>query len=264
GIRAFLVTGVQTCALPITTAAALGGALQAVAVEIYTDVDGIMTADPRLVPDAGILPRLTYQEVAELALQGARVIHPRAVEIARQARVPVRVLSTCGHGPGTLIADDMGRGLTGETAERVVAGIAHVGGLLQVRVEPADGGSEGTALAVLERLAVAGVSLDMIFLSPSLLLFVVDQADRRPTVAALQELGTPHRIREGLAKVSVVGAAMHGVPGVMADVLAALREQGIAVFQTADSHTTISCLVAEADVENAVRALHRRFDLGRG
>jgi len=247
-----------------TTAAALGGALQAVAVEIYTDVDGIMTADPRLVPDAGILPRLTYQEVAELALQGARVIHPRAVEIARQARVPVRVLSTCGHGPGTLIADDMGRGLTGETAERVVAGIAHVGGLLQVRVEPADGGSEGTALAVLERLAVAGVSLDMIFLSPSLLLFVVDQADRRPTVAALQELGTPHRIREGLAKVSVVGAAMHGVPGVMADVLAALREQGIAVFQTADSHTTISCLVAEADVENAVRALHRRFDLGRG
>src|SRR5690606_33414246 len=117
-----------------TTAAALGSALGAVAVEIYTDVDGIMTADPRLVPEADILPRLSYQEVAEMAHMGAKVIHPRAVEIARQARVPVRVLSTEGPGPGTLIADDIGHGLDGQAAERIVAGIAHVRGRHQARV----------------------------------------------------------------------------------------------------------------------------------
>lgn len=251
-----------------TTAAALAGGLKAAAMEIYTDVAGIMSADPRIEPEAHLLPRLTYQEVAEMAYMGAKVIHPRAVEIARHARVPVRVLGMAADSAGTLIADDIGWEPDGGRSERIVAGIAHVKGLVQVQVETNREGKdprEGKAavLPLLRRLADEDVSLDMIFLSPLLLLFVVAEDDRPLTETALKELPIPYRIRDRLAKVSVVGAGMHGVPGVMADVLAALRQIGVAVYQTADSHTTISCLVAEADVEKTVRALHRAFGLGR-
>lgn len=119
-------------------------------------------------------------------------------------------------------------------------------------------------MRVLQRLAAKKINLDMIFIGPGQLLFVVEPADAAATVSALKELGVPYRIRKGLAKVSVVGAGMHGEPGVMAHVLDALRDGGVAVHQTADSQTTISCLVDEADVEKAVRVLHRRFQLGRG
>src|SRR5690606_13977157 len=152
-----------------------GSALGAVAVEIYTDVDGIMTADPQLVPEASILSRLTYEEVAEMAHLGAKVIHPRAVEIARQARLPLRVLGTAGNGNGTLITDGVVLGLDTGWKDRVVTGIAHVCGRAQVQVE-ATGGSaqQEVALEVFRSLARQDISLDMILLSPDRLLFVID------------------------------------------------------------------------------------------
>lgn len=245
-----------------TTAAALGSALGAVAVEIYTDVDGIMTADPQLVPEASILSQLTYQEVAEMAHLGAKVIHPRAVEIARQARLPLRVLGTAGKGNGTLIADGFALGLDTGWKDRLVTGIAHVCGRAQVRVEGKDGrGQQEVALQVFSSLARQDISLDMILLSPQLLLFVIDDHQVDAAAAALEELGVAYRIRKGFAKVSAVGAGMHGVPGVMAQVLQALQEKGIAVHQTTDSQANISCLVEERDLEQAVRALHQRFCL---
>src|SRR5690606_12579200 len=110
-----------------TTAAALGAALRAEAVEIFKDVEGIYTADPRLVPEAVRLDRTSYREIVEMAHLGAKVVHPRAVEIAMEGRVPLRIRPTVGDGPGTLVCDGFGEGL-GRGTDRVVTGIAHVPG----------------------------------------------------------------------------------------------------------------------------------------
>ncbi|MFO7310929.1 MAG: aspartate kinase [Bacillota bacterium] len=244
-----------------TTAAALGVALRAEAVEIFKDVEGVYTADPRLVPDAVRLERLSYREIVEMAHLGAKVVHPRAVEIAMEGRVPLRIRSTVGSGPGTLVCDGFGEGL-GRGVDRVVTGIAHVPGRVQFRL-PNGGQQDGdeTAREVFAELGKAGVSADMIYVSPEAVAFIVDQGNRRRAENVLRNLGVPFEVTEGLAKVSVVGAGMHGVPGVMARVLRAMHRAAARVLQTTDSHANISCLVSEADVARAVRALHDEFGL---
>lgn len=244
-----------------TTAAALGVALQAELVEIYTDVEGIMTADPRLMPEARLLERVTYGEVAELAHLGAKVIHPRAVEIAAAGRVPLRIKNTLSEAPGTLIADRPPTRVE-IRGDRVVTGIAHVAGLGQLRVH----GGAGQELAerqieLFAVLAKAGISVDLINVSPDLVSFAVsaDALDRAKGL--LEGQGLTVETREALAKVSAVGAGMRGVPGVMARVVVALKGAGIPIYQTSDSHTNISCLVPEADLPRAVAALHREFRL---
>ncbi|HHW13533.1 MAG TPA: aspartate kinase [Firmicutes bacterium] len=244
-----------------TTAAALGVALRAELVEIYTDVEGIMTADPRLMPEARLLPRVTYGEVAELAYLGAKVIHPRAVEIAAAGRVPLRIKSTLSGAPGTLIADFPPSGVE-IRGDRVVTGIAHVPGLGQVKIRAA--GEQGLAERQVElfaALAREGISVDLINVSPDLVSFAVSAGELERAREVLAGLGLSVEVQPGLAKVSAVGAGMRGVPGVMARVMAALKGAGIPVYQTADSHTNISCLVPEADLSRAVVALHREFHL---
>lgn len=244
-----------------TSAAALGVALQAELVEIYTDVDGVMTADPRLMPGARLLDRVTYAEVAEMAHLGAKVIHPRAVEIAAAGRIPLRIKSSLGDAAGTLVADRPTRGVE-ILGDRVVTGIAHVPGLGQVRVR----GSAGQDLAerqveVFAELARAEISVDLINVSPDLVSFAISAGELERAKAILESKGLSVDTRAGLAKVSAVGAGMRGVPGVMARVVAALKGAGIPIYQTADSHTNISCLVPEHDLRRAVAALHREFRL---
>jgi len=231
-------------------------------VEIFKDVEGVFTADPRLVPDAVKLERLSYREVVEMAHLGAKVVHPRAVEIAMEGRVPLRIRSTAGDGPGTLVCDGFGEGL-GRGADRIVTGIAHVPGRVQFRL--ANGGTadhDETARRVFVQLGWAGVSVDMIYVSPEAVAFIVDRESRRRAENVLRGAGVPFSVTDGLAKVSVVGAGMHGVPGVMARVMRAMHRAQAAVLQTTDSHANISCLVRETDVERALRALHDEFGLG--
>jgi len=271
-----------------TTAAALGVALRAEAVEIFKDVEGVYTADPRLVPEAVPLERLSYREVVEMAHLGAKVVHPRAVEIAMEGRVPLRIRPTVGDGPGTLVCDGLGEGL-GRGGDRVVTGVAHVPGRVQFRIPGAVGSSgpdqgpgrddgmaggrggaggagqgdpEDTVRNVFAQLGAAGVSADMIHVSPELVAFIVDEGSRRRAEKVLRSLAVPFAVTAGLAKVSVVGAGMHGVPGVMARVLKALHRARAPVLQTADSHANISCLVREPDAARALRALHEEFQLG--
>lgn len=244
-----------------TTAAALGVALRAELVEIYTDVDGIMTADPRLMPEARLLPRVTYGEVVELAHLGAKVIHPRAVEIAAAGRVPLRIKSALSGAPGTLIADPLPSGVE-IRGDRVVTGIAHVAGLGQVKVRAAEGGDLAERqVELFAALAREGISVDLINVSPELVSFAVAAEELGQARKVLVQLGLAVEVREGLAKISAVGAGMRGVPGVMARVMTALKGSGIPVFQTADSHANISCLVPEPDLPRAVAALHREFHL---
>jgi aspartate kinase len=248
-----------------TTAAVLGVVLKAERVEIYTDVDGIKTADPRLVPDAPTLQVMSYREVMELAHMGAKVLHPRAAEIAMEEGIPMQVRAVQHSTGGTWIGHGVkARAAKGgeQVSDRVVTGIAHLGGRAQVKVGGAeDFHASGLAAKVFQVLAEAQVSVDLINLAVDSIVFVIDEAKVGPARQALDALGLDVQINTGFAKVSVVGAGMHGVPGVMARVVNCLTAENIPIYQTSDSHANISCLVLEEHTPRAVQALYREFHL---
>ncbi|HEY8416105.1 MAG TPA: aspartate kinase [Thermaerobacter sp.] len=248
-----------------TTAAALGVALRAEVVEIYTDVDGVKTADPRLVPEARTLSTATYDEIVQMAHEGARVVHPRAVELAMRGNVPLRVRSTFSDDPGTLITRhwEVDQVWPDLRHARAVTGITHIPHLTQITIH-VDDARDDKALNVrlFRALADRGISVDMINVSPRRKSFVVRDERAEEARAALEELGLKPELRPGCAKVTVVGAGMHGVPGVMARVVEALKAAGVSILLTVDSHMTISCLVDGRDLGAAVRALHDKFGLG--
>lgn len=249
-----------------TTAVALGVVLEADLVEIYTDVDGVKAADPRLVPDAPTLKSITYREVAELAHLGAKVIHPRAVEIAMEQGIPLKVLSTDSSGEGTVIYHGVKEKSDGgeRVGDRVVTGIAHLGDRAQVKIRGEhDFNKTGLALKIFDILARKGISVDLIYLSPDLIAFIVDVEKAADAREVLAPLGLNVTVEVGFAKVSVVGAGMHGVPGVMARVVSSLENAKIDIYQTTDSHANISCLVKEEDLPQAVRALYQEFRLNK-
>jgi len=250
-----------------TTAAALGAALNAEVVDIYTDVEGVYTADPRVVPEARTMVTATYEEVAQMAVEGARVIHPRAIEIAMRASVPLRVRSTFSDAPGTLIthawqADRLWLDREG----RVVTGVAHTPGLALFRVATPEGagGPVRSELKIFRSLADAGISVDMINVSPERKAFVVREEVAGEARRILTDLGFDVTVRGGCVKVTVIGTGMRGMPGVMARVVEALDAADVDILLSVDSHITISCLVDGEHLERAVRALHRGFGLTRG
>ena len=246
-----------------TSAAALGAALKADFVEIYTDVEGIMTADPRIVKGANILNQISYAEVCQMAHNGAKVIHPRAVEIAMGSNIPLYVKSTFSDAPGTLITNERGgRGNGGEIAinESCASGVANLSDLAQFRIElnPTD---IAAGRNLFEDLADAGISVGCLNLSEKEAMFAVFSPDVAHTCKVLDETGFKYELNEGCGKVSVVGSAMRGVPGIMATFVAALAGKNIAILQTVDSDTTISAIVKEEHMVEAVQALHEAFKL---
>lgn len=236
-----------------TTATALGAALQAEVVEIYTDVDGVMTTDPRLVPDAAILKDISYKEICEMAYQGAKVIHPRAVEAAMSGKVPIKIKNTFSDAEGTLIAENVD--------ERVITGLAHIAGISQIKVGPLAGDVQMAKVQVLKTMAEARVSIDMTGVAPNSIFFAINGEDTEKARQVLQDAGYAISVETGLAKLSVIGAGMIGVPGVMANVMESLNKAGVTVLQTSDSDITISLLIKELDVQKAVNILHESFSL---
>ncbi len=236
-----------------TSATALGAALEAEVVEIYTDVDGVMTVDPRLVPEAPIMKEVSYKEICEMAHQGAKVIHPRAVEAAMSGKVPVRVKNTFSDHEGTLIADTVD--------ERVVTGLAHLTNITQVKVALTGDAVQQAKVKVLKTLAEAGISIDMTGVAPNSIFFIVGGDDTDKTQQVLEGAGHKVALDRGLAKVSVIGAGMVGTPGVMANAMDTLDQAGITVLQTSDSDITISFLINEKDIANAIQILHKSFGL---
>ncbi len=237
-----------------TTAVALGAALGASEVRIYTDVGGVMTADPRVVRSASRVERLTYEEVAELAGKGAKVLHPEAAELARRGGVALRVLgletgehSSIGAGNSERSYD-----LVSVTSQSPVA---------QVRVDgDLSMGRPAGAARILGAIAAAGVSLDMIDVQADRLCFTLQERWLDTVRAALkQQPGIRFSVRSGCAKVTLVGAGMHGRPGIVFGVVDALAQAGIDVFQSVDSNTTVSVLVDGHAEAAAVRAVHDRF-----
>jgi len=244
-----------------TTATALGVALQAEVVDIFTDVNGIMTADPRIVEEAQPLSAVTYTEICNMAHLGAKVIHPRAVEIAMQANVPIRVRSTFSDDPGTLVTtmQEIGR-LSSALRDRLIMGIAHVPNITQIKVFAKEGQYD-TQLQVFKAMAQNSISVDFINVNPVGVAYTVHDEMADKAAAILADMGYEPQLQPHCAKVSVVGAGMTGVPGVMAQIVEALTRHDIQILQSADSHTTIWVLVRETDMVQAVRALHRQFQL---
>jgi aspartate kinase len=248
-----------------TTAVALAAALGAEACEILTDVDGILTADPRVVPDARLLPHIAYEEILELAAVGARVMHPRAVEIGELYQVPIHVRSSFHRRPGTMIVSEVPM----EDRNRV-RGVAHEMGVAKVTVLGVPD-RPGVAAAVFEPLSRAGISVDVIVQNVSSqghtdltftvreselaqALRLVEPAVRDVEAAGLSQSGT-------LAKVSVVGTGMLGTPGIAARMFRTLAEAGINIEMISTSEIRITCIVERDQAEAAVRALHAAFEL---
>jgi aspartate kinase len=238
-----------------TSAVALGVALRAHYVEIYTDVDGVMTADPRVYEGAQILQQINFEEMGELASEGAKVVHPRAVEMADEHGVPVWIKNTMKDLAGTYMARAVPR--QAYERDRVITGIAHVFGMTGVMMEVDDRAAQ---VDVLRRFAHEGVNLDLINITPSRLYTILGtEVFKHKGEAVLTSLGIPFEVKHNCAKLSLVGAGMRGTPGVMAQIMACLHEAGVTILHSTDSNITISLLIAEEEVPLAVQALHQHF-----
>ncbi|WP_066873419.1 aspartate kinase [Clostridium mediterraneense] len=238
-----------------TTAAVLGAALDAKEVQIFTDVDGMMTADPRIVNDAKLLDKISYNEVFQLADQGAKVIHPRAVEAAMKGNIPLVIKNTMSECKGTTI-DNLGD----MESEKVIAGITHQTDRIQVSIKLDENlDNKEIYKTVLEILAKEHISLDLINIFPREKVFTISENKKDLFKSIMAEHNINYNIIENLSKIAIVGSKMKGIPGVMAKVVSALDAKGIEVLQSADSHMTIWCLVETDKVLEAIKSLHKVF-----
>ena len=248
-----------------TTAVALAAALGARCCEIYTDVDGIYSADPRIVTAARKLDRISYEEMLELAAVGARVMHPRAVEIGELYGVEIHVRSSFKKGAGTMVVAQEAM----EDRKRV-RGVAHEERQAKVTLVGVPD-RPGVAAAIFEPLGAAAISVDVIVQSVSQtretdITFTISEADLEQAVklvrAAASKVGAKDvKAAGGLAKVSIVGTGMQGTPGIAARTFRALADAGINIEGISTSEIRITCLVEAGDAVKAVRALHTAFEL---
>jgi aspartate kinase len=248
-----------------TTAVALAARLKADRCEIYTDVEGIFTADPRVVPDARLLPIVGYEEMLELAHQGAQVMQTRAVELGWVNGVEIRVRSTFSDHTGTLIKEDpdveQRNKVRGLALDRKVAKIT----LVQVPDRP------GIARAVFEPLAEAGINVDMIVQNvghagATDLSFTVPDIElarvRKLLAPIVRQIGAGEMTTDAaVAKVSIVGAGIQNAPGYAARMFGVLADAGINIEMISTSEIRITCIIGRDDVEQAARALHAAFQL---
>ena len=245
------------------TAVALAAALGA-SCEIYSDVEGVFTADPRIVPGARKLDRVSYEEMLEMAASGAKVLMLRAVEIARNQKVPIHARSTFSTEPGTWVDDAEG------LEQPIVSAVTHAEDevVFSLRAVP---DRPGTAAAIFDAVAAEHVNVDTILQNvvhdAAELSFSVPQEDvsaTRRALAAAQEAIGPLQVEEiaDLGKVSLVGAGMRSHPGVAARMFRTLADEDVNLRLISTSPIKVSCLIPRDDVERAVRALHAAFALG--
>ena len=253
-----------------TTAVALAAALHADVCEIYTDVDGVFTADPRIVPNAAKLDTITYEEMLEMAASGAKVLMLRCVEYARRYGVPVHVRSSYSDLDGTIVQGSM-EDLTMEQA--LITGVAHERGEAKLTVTAVPD-QPGVAAKIFRTIADAEIDIDMVVQNISRaaegktdITFTLPKADGPTAVAALNArqdaIGFDQIIfNDHVGKVSLIGAGMRSHPGVTATFCEALAAAGVNIDIISTSEIRISVLVRDVELDSAVRALHEAFDLG--
>jgi aspartate kinase len=248
------------------TAVALAAALHADVCEIYTDVEGVFTADPNIVPEAKKLDRISYDEMLEMASLGAKVLQARSVEFAKKYGVPVHVRSTFKRNPGTLVTRE--EDLNMEAV--VVTGIAHDRGQAKVTIRGVPD-RPGIAAQVFGTVGDHGIVVDMIVQNVSRdgmtdISFTVPRGDRPTVVATLEDVAKKIGAEsvtydDRIAKVSIVGVGMRSHSGVAARMFRALSREGVNIHMISTSEIAVSCVIEDKYVELAVRALHDAFEL---
>ncbi len=248
-----------------TTAVALAVSLGAEVCQIYTDVEGVYTADPRVVPRAKKLDEIGYEEMLELASYGAKVMHPRAVELGELFNMPIMVASSFNDKPGTLI-----HGGVAMEVRNKVRSIAHDLDVAKITVVGVPD-RPGIAAAIFEPLAKANISIDTIVQNASInnitdLTFTVAKSQLRKAMEVVQpicqSIGAGACLSDAkLGKVSIIGTGMQNTPGFAARMFSALSEKGINIQLISTSEIRITCIIAEDRVKDAVKALHRAFEL---
>lgn len=239
-----------------TSAAIIGVALEAKKIEIYTDVDGIMTADPRIVKEAALIKALSYDEVFQLADQGAKVIHPNAVEVAKSGNIPLVIKNTMSDSEGTII-----NSVGDKTANRLVTSITSHSDRVQICIKLEDNKDNKNYKDVLDIIAKNNISLDLINIFPNEQIFTIPLLVKDKVEELFESLNIKAIVTENCSTIALVGSGMRGIPGVMAKIYKALSDNNIEVLQTADSHMTIWCLIETKNLEKAINALHKSFKL---
>jgi len=255
-----------------TTAVALAAALKADVCEIYTDVDGVFTADPRIVPTARRIPAITYEEMLEMAASGAKVLQLRCVEYARRYDVPIHVRSSFSNRTGTWVSGETREMERPGMEQAIISGVAHDRSEAKVTVAGVPD-VVGQAAKIFRAIAAAGINIDMIVQNISAadtgltdISFTLPRDDGQAALAALgavkPEIGFENLLYDDrIGKVSLVGAGMRSHPGVTATFFGALAEAGVNIEMISTSEIRISVVVDENEVDAAVTATHRAFDL---
>ncbi|GAW93248.1 aspartate kinase [Calderihabitans maritimus] len=248
-----------------TTAVAIAAALKADVCEIFTDVDGVFTADPRLVPSARKLSRISYDEMLELASLGALVLQPRAVEFAKQYHVRLHVRSSFNYNEGTIVEE-----VSDMEKEMVVSGVAHDLNVAKITVFDVPD-RPGIACRLFSALARESINVDMIVQSQmrneiNNISFTIGKDDLRKAVGIIErikgEIGASgFSYDDSVAKVSIVGAGMITNPGVAARMFEALAEEDINIQMISTSEIKVSCIIDAQEIQKAVLALHKKFGL---
>ena len=242
-----------------TSAVAIGKALGCETVQIYTDVDGIMTADPRIEPDAKILDYVDYEEVFQMAEKGAKVIHPRAVELAKKGDIILEIKNTLNPAcKGTKIGISRSVANSREyedVSSRFMTAVAHKDNIAQVKVKS----SEEVFSNILNELELKQINLDMINFFTEEKAFALDQGNMSLVEEILKKYEVGYDIRTNCAKVTLIGSKVTETPGVIAKVVRALSKAGITLLQSSDSYTSLTCLVKEEDMIPTVHAIHNQF-----
>jgi aspartate kinase len=246
---------------------ALAASLGAKVCERYTDVAGIYTADPRVVPEARPLHEISYEEMLEVATYGSKAMQPRAIELAELYDVPILVTSSFAESPGTLIHGGVSMSMEVRTKVKSVAYDLDVAKITVVGVPD----RPGIAAGLFEPLAKAGVSVDTIVQNASInkitdLTFTVAKSQLDKAMAVVEPISKSIGARECVAnsrlgKVSVIGTGMQNTPGYAATMFRTLSEHGVNIDLITTSEIRITCIVEESKVMDAVRALHRAFEL---
>ncbi len=252
-----------------TTAVALAAALNADVCEIYTDVDGVFTADPRIVPTAHQIPQISYEETLEMAANGAKILHLRCVEYARRNDIPIHVRSSFSDKPGTWVLRS--EDVTMEQA--IISGVAHDRSEAKITVVGVPD-KVGEAASIFTTIAEAQINIDMVVQNVSAaatsltdISFTLPRSDGQKAMTALarlQERVGYERLQydDSVGKVSIIGAGMRSEPGVTARFFQALADVGVNIEMISTSEIRISVVMAESQVDAAVNAAHAEFGLG--
>lgn len=250
-----------------TSAVAIAVGIKADRCQIYSDVDGVFTADPRMVSDARKLQFISYEEMLEMAILGAMIMQPRAVECAMLNNMDVEVLNSFNDNPGTIITEERNM-----EQDRVVSGVAHDLNCAKIAIFDVPD-QPGIARTLFKALAENGINVDMVIQSAMRnnhndIAFTIGRDELTKALPVVEELvkkigASDYSYGDNVAKVSIIGAGMQSNPGVAADMFEALADEEINIDMISTSEIRVSCIINEDQTQKAVIALHKKFDLDR-